>query len=104
MIAGEQRRGAADVFQTAARDFGFDFIESPLLEEGISAFGYVSSYGSKKGTVIDLFSSPDDSPNEELLLWCEKNGYHCSFLNIQPLLEGYHRSYFREMLRDWGRY
>ena len=104
MITEEQRRIAADAFKTAARDFGFDFIESPFLDDGISAFGYISGYGSKKGTVIDLLSFPDDSPDQKLLLWCKKNGCHCSFLNIQPLLEGYHRSYFREMLRDWGHY
>ena len=104
MITEEQRRIAADVFITAARELDFDFIESPFLDDGISAFGYISGYGSSKGTVIDLLSLPEDVPNETLLLWCEKNGYYCSFLNVQPLMNGYRRSYFREMLRDWGRY
>ena len=42
MITEEQCRIAADAFKTAAREFGSDFFESPLLADGLSAFGSVS--------------------------------------------------------------
>mgnify|MGYP003307677013 CR=1 FL=1 len=41
---------------------------------------------------------------EEIAEWCKENDCFCSFISIEPLIGEYRRSYFREMLRDWGKY
>lgn len=102
MLSSFELQTVSENFQRAASEFGFDFMESPQLEEGISAFGYIPNYGIPNGTIICLTEPPNFHINKDVLKWCEVNGYYCSFLNATLLTGPYDRAYFRAMLRDWG--
>lgn len=89
-------------FLHAAEEFGFEIIMPFCLDKGkeIYAFGYMPGYGSVKVAVIGLLN--EDNTNENIKCWYrENNGYFLSFLNVEPLLGPYKRSYFRNLLRDW---
>ncbi|MBQ5601378.1 MAG: hypothetical protein IIU77_01000 [Clostridia bacterium] len=104
MLSEEQIRIARSNFMLAAKDFGFEF-ESPFTPtDGLEVFGYITNYGSKNGTVICLTSPSDWQSDKAVFDWCKEMNCFCSVLNIEHLLGEYKRSYFREMLRDWGKY
>ena len=104
MIHDDKLKIARHNFALAAEEFGFKF-ESPFsLSNEIEAFGYISNYGSKNGVVVCLMSPPDFLTDNAVADWCKENNCFCSFLNIELISGAYKRSYFREMLRDWGKY
>ena len=103
MFTEAELKAAAENFRIAASEFEFDFIENISLDEGITAFGYIPQYGSKNGAIICLTAPPDFPPDKKVAQWCNDNGYFCSLLNIQFLTGNYDRSYFKEMLNDWGK-
>ena len=103
MITESELQIAVENFRTAATEFGFDFIENPSLDEGITAFGYIPQYGGRKGAIICLTSPPDFPTDKKVIEWCNNNDYFWSFLNIKPLIGNYDSSYFRAMLEDWGK-
>ena len=104
MISETECRIAREKFESAAKDFDFVFHSPFALTDGLSAFGYIEKYGSENGVVICLTYPPDYPTSQEVKNWCDQMGCFCSFINIEPLLEEYKSSYFREMLRDWGKY
>ena len=106
MITETQHERAVQNFSLAAQEFDFKFQEPFVINEELRAFGHITKYGSKNGTVICLCSPPDYSVDreKEILDWCQENGFYCSFLNAELLTGEYNRSYFRDMLRDWGKY
>ncbi len=104
MISENELDKVREKFRLAATDFGFSFCSPIELGETFSAFGYIEKYGSKNGVVISLFSDSDYLVDKEVKAWCKKNGVFYSCINIQPLLGEYKPSYFREMLRDWGKF
>lgn len=89
-------------FFLASEEFGFEVMMPYCLDKqnGLYAFGYMPEYGSKNGTVIGLLDK-NLNPDRGIEKWCRENKYFCSFLNIEPLMGEYKRSYFRELLRDW---
>ncbi len=104
MITEADLRRAREQFETAARDLGFSFISPAVLTDSLSAFAYLPDYGSPNGTVICLTSSSERHAYHDVISWCQENGFFWSVLSIEPLLGEYHAAYFREMLRDWGRF
>ena len=104
MINEDNLKIARHNFALAAEEFGFEF-ESPFsLNDDVEAFGYISNYGSKNGVVICLIAPPDYLTDKKVIEWCKENERFYSSLSIEPLIGEYKRSYFRELLRDWGRY
>lgn len=104
MISEKEIAKARENFLLASKDFDFDF-QSPFpLTDSLTAFGYIENYGSENGAVVCLTSPPDFQTDPRVFEWCEQNHYFCSFINVETLLGEYERSYFREMLRDWGRF
>ena len=104
MINEDTLRIARHNFSLAAEEFGFEF-ESPFtLTDEIEAFGYISNYGSKNGVVVCLTAPPDFLTDNRVADWCKKMDCFYSFLNIESLNGEYKQSYFRDMLRDWGKY
>lgn len=104
MISEVELNKAKEKFILAAKDFGFVFHSPFALTDNLSVFGYIENYGSKNGVVVCLTSSPDFSTNQEVINCCKQMDCFCSFISIEPLLGEYKASYFREMLRDWGKY
>ena len=104
MISETSLNKVREKFKLASRDFGFVFRSPFALTDDLSAFGYIENYGSKNGTVICLISPPDYSINQDVINWCNQKGCFWSFINVEPLLGEYKVSYFREMLRDLGKY
>ena len=91
-------------FLLAAQDFGFEF-ESPFsLADGLEAFGYIPYYGSKNGVIICLDSSMNSEIDQRIFEWCREMECFRSVLSMEFYAHEYKRSYFREMLRDWGRF
>ena len=101
MTRQEMISKAQDNFLKASQEFNFEFITPAELGDGISAFGYISGYGSANGAVVDLLFPPHYHRNQELYNWCNENNYFFSSLFIEPLIGEYDRAYFRHMLRDW---
>lgn len=93
---------ARERFLLASEEFGFEIIMPVCLDEEkqLYAFGYMPDYGSQNGAIIGLLST-ENEPRKRIEDWCCKNKYFCSFLNVEPLIGEYKRSYFRELLRDW---
>ncbi|MBO5323653.1 MAG: hypothetical protein J6A88_06105 [Oscillospiraceae bacterium] len=107
MISEAAINKAREQFELAAEDFGFVFHSPFALTDNLSVFGYIENYGSKNGVVVCLTSPLDFSTNQEVhevINWCKQMECFCSFISIEPLLREYKTSYFREMLRDWGKY
>ena len=104
MISKAQENIARRKFELAAKDFNFVFHSPFVLTDALSSFGYIENYGSKNGVVICLTDPPDFSTNQAVIDWCKQMDCFYSFVNIEPLLGKYKTSYFREMLRDWGKY
>ena len=104
MISETEYNIAREKFESAAKDFDFVFHSPFTLTDDLSVFGYIEKYGSENGVVICLTYPPDYPTNQEVKNWCDQRGCFCSFISIEPLLEKYKSSYFREMLRDWGKY
>ncbi len=104
MISETEFNIARKKFELAAKEFGFVFHSPFALTDSLSAFGYIENYGSKNGTVICLTSPPDFPTDQVVIDWCKQMEYFVSFVNIEPLLTEYKASYFRETLRDWGRF
>ena len=104
MISKSLEQIAREKFELAAKDFDFAFHSPYALTDTLSAFGYIENYGSKNGVVICLTEPPDFSTNQDVYNWCKQMDRFVSFISIEPLLEEYKTSYFREMLRDWGKY
>ncbi|MBQ6796417.1 MAG: hypothetical protein IJP10_00230 [Clostridia bacterium] len=104
MLNEDQLKNARRNFLLASEEFGFEF-ESPFaLTNEIEAFGYIPNYGSENGVVICLTTPPDFSTDNRVISWCREIDCFYSSLNIEFLIGEYKRSYFREMLRDWGKY
>ena len=104
MFHEEQIKTVRNHFLLAAKDFCFEFVSPFKLTEELEAFGYITNYGSKNGTVICLTSSPDFQTDKRVVAWCKAMGCFCSFLDIESLLGEYKRAYFKEMLDDWGKF
>ena len=104
MISEAERKIAREKFERAAREFGFVFHSPFDLTDTLSVFGYIENYGSKNGTVICLDHDEDLRVDPDVSAWCKEMECFCSFINIDPLLEEYKPSYFRAMLRDWGKF
>ena len=104
MFTEAQLQRIEDNFRTAAEEFDFTFQRPFALGNGIAVFGHISNYGSKNGTAILLMSLSDDETRKAAFAWCEAHQMFCSSLNPAFLTGEYRRSYFREMLRDWGRF
>ena len=91
-------------FLRATEDFGFEF-ESPFsLTDGLEVFGYIPNYGSENGAVIYLDLSTDSETDQRIHEWCRKMECFRSTLSLEFYATEYKRSYFREMLRDWGKF
>ena len=104
MLVDDQIKNARHNFVLASEEFGFEFVSPFNLTDEIEVFGYISNYGSKNGAVICLTAPPDFLTDNRVADWCKEMDCFYSFLNIEPLIGEYRRSYFREMLRDWGKY
>ena len=104
MISKSQEKIAREKFELAANDFDFVFHSPYALTETLSVFGYIENYGSKNGTVICLTSPPSFLTDQFVIDWCKQMECFVSFISIEPLLREYKSSYFREMLRDLGKY
>ena len=104
MVSKSQEEIAREKFELAAKEFDFVFHSPYALTETLSVFGYIKNYGSKNGAVICLTAPPDFTTNKEVTALCKQKKIFVSFINIEPLLGEYKASYFREMLRDWGKY
>ena len=104
MISKSQEKIAREKFELAANDFDFVFHSPYALTETLSVFGYIENYGSKNGTVICLTSPPGFPTDQFVIDWCKQMECFVSFISIEPLLGEYKAPYFREMLRDWGKY
>ena len=104
MISEEKIKTVRRNFVLASKDFDFEFVIPFKLTDELIAFGYISNYGSKNGTVICLTTPCDFPEYNKVVDWCKEQDCFCSFLNIELLDGEYNRSYFREMLRDWGKY
>ena len=104
MFSEEEIAKARENFILASKDFGFIFHSPFTLTDTLTSFGYIENYGSKNGAVVCLTSSADLRSDPEIIEWCKQNNCFCSFINIETLLGEYKSSYFRAMLRDWGRY
>ena len=104
MVSEYQEKIVREKFGLAAKNFGFLFHSPFALTDTLSAFGYIEHYGSKNGVVICLTAPPNFSTNQAVIDWCNQMECFVSFINIEPLLGEYKNSYFREMLRDWGKY
>lgn len=103
MLVDDQIKKARHNFILASEEFGFEFVSPFNLTDEIEVFGYISNYGSKNGAVICL-TTPLDSMDNRVVDWCEKMDCFYSFLNIEFLTGEYKRSYFRRLLRDWGKH
>ena len=103
MVNEDKIKSAKNNFILASQEFGFEFVSPFTLTDEIEAFGYISNYGSKNGVVICLTTPPDFLIDNKVTDWCKEMDYFYSFLNIELLTGKYKRSYFREMLRDWGK-
>ncbi|MBQ7870611.1 MAG: hypothetical protein IJ357_00510 [Oscillospiraceae bacterium] len=104
MITETEYHIARERFEQAAKDCGFVFHSPFDMTDTLSAFGYIEGYGSKNGTVVCLISSSDPSIDQKVIEWSRQMECFCSFIFIEPLLGEYKPSYFREMLRDWGKF
>ena len=104
MFNDDQIKNARYIFALASEEFGFEFVSPFTLTDGIDVFGYISNYGSKNGVVICLTTPPDFLTDNRIADWCKEMDCFYSCLNIELLTGEYKRSYFREMLRDWGNY
>ncbi len=104
MFSEEQIQIVRKNFLLASKEFDFEFVSPFALTDEIEAFAYITNYGSKNGAVICLTSTEDYKYDKRVIEWCKKMDCFCSFLNIDLILGEYRRSYFREMLRDWGRF
>ena len=104
MISEAECKIAREKFERAAREFDFIFHSPFHLTDTLSVFGYIESYGSQNGTVICLDYASDLSTDPDVAAWCKEMECFCSFMSIEPLLGVYKSSYFRAMLRDWGKY
>lgn len=107
MISEHDLNKARENFILASNDFGFTFHSPFPLTDILSAFGYIESYGSANGVIVCLgdFSEEYTSTTyRDVIDWCKEMDCFFSLLNIKPLLGEYKRSYFSEMLRDWGKY
>ena len=104
MFIDDQIKNARHNFALASEEFGFEFVSPFNLTDEIEVFGYISNYGSKNGAVIGLTAPPDFLLDNRVTDWCSEADCFCSFLNIELLTGEYNRSYFREMLRDLGKY
>ena len=104
MVSKSQEEIAREIFELAAKEFDFVFHSPYALKETLSVFGYIKNYGSKNGVVICLTAPPDFTTNKEVTALCKQKKIFVSFNNIEPLLGEYKASYFKEMLRDWGKY
>ena len=104
MISNASIEIARQKFERESKEFGFVFHSPFMLTDSLAAFGYVQNYGSKNGVVVCLISPPDYLRNREIVEWCKQAECFCTFVNIEPLLKEYDASYFRAMLRDWGKF
>ena len=104
MISEKEIVNARENFILASKDFDFVFYSPFILTDTLASFGFIENYGSKNGTVVCLTSPTDFRPDPKIVEWCEQNKCFWSFINVETLLGEYKRSYFRELLRDWGRY
>ena len=104
MITEAEQCIAREKFNLAAKEFGFVFHSPFALTDTLSEFGYLERYGSKNGAVICLDHVSALSINPDVVAWCEEMECFWSCIAIEPLLGEYKSSYFRAMLRDWGRY
>lgn len=104
MISEDKIKSARNNFILASEEFGFEFVNPFSLTDEIEAFGYISNYGSKNGVVICLTTPPDFLIDNRVIDWCKKMDCSYSFINIELLTVKYKQSYFREMLRDWGKH
>ena len=103
MISKAEERVAREKFEMAAKDFDFVFHSPFALTDALSVFGYIENYGSRNGAVICLEYASELSLNPDVAAWCEEMECFWSCVAIEPLLGEYKASYFRAMLRDWGR-
>lgn len=104
MISEKEIANARENFILASKDFDFIFHSPFILTDTLTSFGFIENYGSKNGAIVCLTSPTDFRSNPEIIEWCEQNNCFYSFINVKTLLGEYKRSYFRELLRDWGRY
>ncbi|MBQ1195645.1 MAG: hypothetical protein IIX44_05305 [Clostridia bacterium] len=90
-------------FMRASEEFGFTFISPYLLDEenGITAFGYISGYGSYYGVVLNLIEPPNYEINKEIAAICDKKHMWYTFLNVELLVGEYNSYYFQDLLEDW---
>ena len=104
MFSDDQIKNARHNFALASEEFDFEFVSPFTLTDEIEVFGYISNYGSKNGVVICLTTPPDFLTDNRIADWCKERDCFYSCLNIELLTSEYKRSYFRELLRDWGNY
>jgi hypothetical protein len=104
MFIDDQIKNARHNFALASEEFGFEFVSPFTLTDETEVFGYISNYGSKNGVVVCLTTPPDFLIDNRVADWCKETDCYYSFLNIELLTGEYKGSYFREMLRDLGKY
>lgn len=104
MFNEDKIRNVRNNFVLVSKEFDFEFHSPFVLTDKLEAFGYIENYGSKNGVVICLISPHDFQINNKIVEWCKLDDCFCSCLNIELITGKYNRVYFREMLRDWGKY
>ena len=104
MFIDDQIKNARHNFALASEEFGFEFVSPFTLTDEIEVFGYISNYGRKNGVVVCLTTPPNFLIDNRVADWCKETDCYYSFLNIELLTGEYKSSYFREMLRDLGKY
>lgn len=101
-ITREEKELIRKNFKIASEEFDFFFISPHYMGEDnqYQFFGYLFRDSLEKGVVIDIVSNAEES-NKQKAEYCRAHNIFYSSLALEPLLQEYKRSYFREMLRDW---
>ena len=102
MIEGKMEDCIVKNFETASKEFNFNFVTPYCtgVNNELCFFAFLYKENPKKGVIIDIISASDNR-NIEKLKYCKENNLFYSCLYIDPLLGEYKRRYFSEMLKDW---
>ena len=102
MIDDKTKNSIITKFETAAKEFNFNFVTPYCIGENneLRFFGYLFKENAEKGVIIDIIGDFEDIDIKKRK-HCQDNNLFYSLLFITPLLEEYKSSYFSEMLKDW---
>lgn len=102
MISEQHKLHIIHSFEKASEEFDFVFFTPYYLGENneYCFFGYLCKDNLEKGVIFDIETIENETCSEKWA-YCNTHDVFYSRLALEPLLEPYSRSYFREMLRDW---